>query len=384
MERENTSAPLDIPPGTRELLARFGFDLQTFQLLQERLRSGQADERNNRLQTPLSPPATEDLITLPALGSEERAALARLGNAAIARNEIAVVVLAGGMATRFGGGAKACASVLPGLSFLQLKIADTRRAAQAGGGLVPLYVMTSFATDDAIKGEVHPLSHADMPVLTFAQFASLRLTPTGALFRERDGTPSVYAPGHGDFAPALRRSGVLAVLLARGVKQLVMTNIDNLVATLDPALLGLHVSTGAALSFEVVRSQPGDVGGVPARVDGRLQVIEGFRQPLSFHPESTPLFSTNSFIFQADALNASFPLDWFVVSKQVDGRPALQFERLVNQLTAFLPSKGVIVERTGDDARFLPVKSRAELEVVRRDLERLLTRRGVLSSGPRQ
>ena len=46
--------------------------------------------------------------------------------AAIERGEIAAVVLAGGMATRFGSQVKALAPVLEGhgLSFLDLKLAD--------------------------------------------------------------------------------------------------------------------------------------------------------------------------------------------------------------------------------------------------------------------
>ena len=37
----------------------------------------------------------------------------------------------------------------------------------------------------------------------FGQQASLRLDPSGRLFREADGSPSVHATGHGDLCDAL-------------------------------------------------------------------------------------------------------------------------------------------------------------------------------------
>ena len=73
--------------------------------------------------------------------------------------------------------------------------------------------MTSFTTTDETRAHVGSL---DVPEpLWFSQFVSLRLTETGELFLE-DGRPSPYAPGHGDLLEAVRRSGTLEALRARG------------------------------------------------------------------------------------------------------------------------------------------------------------------------
>ncbi len=71
----------------------------------------------------------------------------------------------------------------------------------------------------------------------FPQFVSLRLTPEGQLFTEADGTNSPYAPGHGDLTFALRKSGMLEKFRSAGGRILMMSNVDNLGATLDPALV---------------------------------------------------------------------------------------------------------------------------------------------------
>lgn len=365
----------------RSLLQRFGFDEQLFARLRERLRQSENPEAQNRLTLPMLPPAPGDLVALPPLGTPARRTLEAIGGASIQRGELAVVFLAGGMATRFGGVVKAAVEVLDGLSFLALQLRSVERVAEACQAGIPVYLMSSFATDAPLRTLASSLQSGRVPVNVFPQLISLRLTPEGELFRDAAGRLSPYAPGHGDLVPALSRAGLLATLARRGIKYLAMTNIDNLAGTLDPALLALHVAGGKSMSFEVVPTGPADQGGTPARVGGVLQVIEGFRQPLDFEPASIPWFSTNCLYFTLEALQPSFPLEWFVVSKQVDGLRAVQFERLVNQLTAFLPSQGLMVERDGPDARFLPIKEPADLQNERARIERLLAQRGVLPCG---
>lgn len=362
----------------QSLLERFGFDEPLFTRLRERLRQSENPEAQNRLTLPMLPPAAGDLVALPPLGSPARHTLEASGHESIRRGELAVVLLAGGMATRFGGVVKAAVEVLDGLSFLALQLRGVQRVAEACQAGIPVYLMSSFASDAELRPLASALQSERVPVDIFPQLISLRLTPEGELFRDAAGRLSPYAPGHGDLVPAMSRAGLLATLARRGIKHLFMTNIDNLPGTLDPALLALHVAGGKSMSFEVVPRSPVDQGGTPARVGGVLQVIEGLRQPLDFDPASIPWFSTNCLYFELEALRPGFPLDWFAVSKQVDGRRAIQFERLVNQLTAFLPSQGMMVERDGPDARFLPIKEPADLESERARIEQLLTQRGVL------
>ena len=72
------------------------------------------------------------------------------------------------------------------------------------------------------------------------------------------------------------------------------------------------------------------------------------------------------------------PLTWFEVEKQVEGQPVVQFERLVGELSAFLTTTMVVVERDGPDGRFQPVKDPGELERRRPAIREILDARGVL------
>jgi len=363
---------------TEQLLQRNGFDRATFEKLRSRLRSGRAGSELNQVQGEVAPPEEGDVVTLPEPGSPEREKLAERGRQAIGDGKVGAVVLAGGMATRFGGVVKAVVEVVDGRSFLETKLADFRQAARDSGGRVPVYLMTSFATDEEIARLAKEASTESTPVETFRQTVSVRLTEDGELFRDDGGKPSPYAPGHGDLTFALRQSGVLDRFREAGGEVLFMSNVDNVVATLDPAIIGSHLESGCAITVELVDKEPGDKGGAPARVDGKLQIVEAFRFPDGFDQDRIPVFNTNTFVLDAEAIDRDFDLTWFAVRKKVDGREAVQFEHLVGQLTEFLPSHYLRVRRSGPDGRFQPVKDPDELNARREAIRDVRKSRGIL------
>ncbi|MCP4003572.1 MAG: hypothetical protein GY725_05200 [bacterium] len=298
---------------------------------------------------------------LDAIAPDERSRLTELGSAAISAGKVACAALNGGMATRFGGDVKGIVEALGGRSFLEIKLAQ----AQARGR-VPFLIMNSFAThrrtlefleERGLGDDVHP----------FVQDVALRLTPDGEVFRGDDSHVSLYAPGHGDFPGAMNRSGLLGQLRSRGVELVTLSNIDNLGAELDPLVIGSHLDSGLQLTAEVAPTEPGDVGGAPAYVDGVLQVVEGFRYPDGFDATGQPYLSANTFTIALDLLEANHPLTWFYVEKSVDGRKAVQMERLVNELSAHVETLFLGISRDGAEGRFFPIKSREDLDALRSD-----------------
>lgn len=367
----------ELDPDTRALLERYGFEEGPFQALRQRFIRGELGASGNRLRGQVEPPGPGDLVRLPAPDSAERKQLTARGIEALRRGEVGCVVLAGGMATRFGGVVKAAVPALAGRSFLSLKLGGIRMAAEQIEARVPAYVMTSFATDAEIRRMLPELACDAVPSSAFAQFISLRLRPDGELFHDGKSV-SPYAPGHGDLTFALRRSGVLEKFISGGGKVLYMSNVDNLAATLDPAVIGAHIASGKSVTAEVVSKDPGDAGGAPALVDGTLQIVESFRFPESFDEARIPVFNVNSFVLDAAAVDRDFPLSWFVVRKKVGGQEAIQFEHLVGELTAFLPTQCLHVDREGPDGRFQPVKDPEELTRRAPRIEAMLRGRGVL------
>jgi UTP--glucose-1-phosphate uridylyltransferase len=357
-------------------LAEHHFDAEG--LVRNAARLTTAGATDNFVKGTLAPPSPGDIVDLPEAGSAEWKRLREAGLAALAKGENALVVLAGGMATRMGGVVKALVPALPGKTFLDLRLGEQRALEKLAGRRIPLFLMTSAATTDAIRDALG--SRQDPRFLaTFPQRLSLRLTEEGELFRDENGNPSEYAPGHGDLPDALRESGILQRFLDDGGKTLTVANLDNLGATLDPVLIGLHAAHGRKVTSEVVDKLAADRGGIPVRVDGRMMVLEEFRIPPSFDPAQVRVFNTNTFHFDALSL-ASLKMDWtyFVVNKKVGGRPVVQFERLVNELTSHFDTTYVRVPRTGEGSRFLPVKDYDELAARKAELELVVRSRGML------
>ncbi|HTO51795.1 MAG TPA: UTP--glucose-1-phosphate uridylyltransferase [Myxococcota bacterium] len=303
----------------------------------------------------------EHVESLEGLGARERAELERLGRDAIQRGRVAVAVLNGGMATRFGGDVKGIVEAVGGRTFLEIKLRQARRQ-----GPVPFLIMNSFATH-ARSLEFLAQRGLARDVDVFLQGVSLRLTARGEPLLDAEGRVSLYAPGHGDFPEALVRSGLSAKLAERGADTIVLSNIDNLGAELDPLMIGLHLARGRGLSAEVAPTQPGDVGGAPAFVDGKLEMLEGFRFPRGFDASRLPFLATNTFTLSRALCEAGQPLTWFYVEKSVDGKTAVQMERLVNELSRFVDTSYVATPRGGPSGRFFPIKTREDLERLRSD-----------------
>lgn len=371
------SSALDaLPSELQALLAHHCFNRQRLAQLARDLAAGVVVD--NRVKGNVTPTGPQDQGTLPPVGSAEYARLERLGLDCLARGECALVVLAGGMATRMGGVVKALVDAIPGHSFLELRLAEAEAMRQRVGRAFPLWLMTSHSTDQKLRDALGARVDGENLAL-FSQHLSLRLTPEGQLFRGADGAPSEYAPGHGDLPDALRESGLLGRFVARGGRVVMIANIDNLGATVDPVILGWHLDHGQPVSCEVVDKLGSDRGGIPVRLDNRPVILEEFCLPEGVDPTQIRVFNTNTFHVGAREL-LELRLDWtfFLVKKTVQGQPAVQFERLVNELTRHLNTRFLHVPRTDTNARFLPVKDDAELAARRGELEIVTKARGML------
>jgi UTP--glucose-1-phosphate uridylyltransferase len=282
------------------------------------------------------------------------------------------------MATRMGGVVKALVEALPGRRFLDLRLGENDHLSAAAGRRVPLWMMTSEATDGAIRAALGDRNDADL-LTTFEQFVSLRLSGDGTLFRDETGQPSVYSTGHGDLPDALRQAGLCKRFLSRGGKTVWIANIDNLGATVDAAVLGFHLLHGAQVTVELVDKVGSDRGGGPVRWNGRPVITEEFRLPIGFDPASVPVFNTNTFLVDAAALDA-LAMEWTYVEveKKIGDRRAVQFERLLGEITAGLAPSFLRVPRSGLASRFLPVKDLDELANRRDEIELIARARGMV------
>ncbi|MEZ4405583.1 MAG: UTP--glucose-1-phosphate uridylyltransferase [Polyangiales bacterium] len=364
---------MKIPPYLEALASRFPMDRVPLEMLRARLRSVAEPESLHRITEAVSPPPAGCAESIPE-DLALRESLRREGEERLARGELAAVVLAGGMATRFGSVVKALSPVFGenGPSFLDAKLRDIAR----WKGAVRVALMTSFATHDAVEATLRvprllpPALRAEGVALA-PQFVSLRLRPDGEYFETEDGELSPYSPGHGDLPDALATAGVLAKWKAAGVRTVLVSNVDNIGATVDPTLFAMHARSGAKITVELVEKNKGDKGGLPVALGDRLVLAEAFRLPEGFPAERFPLFNTNTLWIDIEALEGEMDWTWCVARKTVEGAEAIQFERLVGELTWWNPTHWVHVPRVGAETRFIPIKDHDDLERQREALLRV-------------
>ncbi|HEY4105879.1 MAG TPA: UTP--glucose-1-phosphate uridylyltransferase [Polyangiaceae bacterium] len=366
-----------LPPDVQATLQHHRFDPARFKKLARRLESESAED--NFVKGKIRPPNSEDLARLPNWDDPEYARLRELGAEALAHGQVALLVLAGGMATRMGGVIKALVEAVPGKTFLDLRRAEVRALERRYQAVPPLWLMTSHSTDAGIRAALGDDLDGHT-IATFTQHLSLRVTPNGDIFFDDKGRPSEHAPGHGDLPDALKESGLLDAFVKRGGKVIMVSNIDNLGGTLDPVVIGFHLAHGKPVTSEVVDKLPSDRGGIPAYVDDTLCVLEEFRIPPSFDPATVRVFNTNVFHFGAQAiLDLDIPWTYFTVRKKVGDKPVVQFERLVNEVTSYLPTAYLHMPRDGAASRFLPVKDNEELAARVPEILAAARARGIIS-----
>ncbi len=363
----------DLPPHQIAFLQQFGFDANLQRRWHDALAAGTLTKASNVVTGPLQAPPAQDLDALPAPGSPRHRELDALGRAAIAKGELGVVVLNGGMATRFGGVVKGVVPVLgERRSFLGLVLEDLQRVERVTGGRIPLFLMNSFATDASTKEHFDRhahFGHDAARIAHFTQFVALRMTKQGELFRLGNGDVSAYGPGHGDFPGAFRAAGLLQRFRAAGGRYVLVRNVDNLGARIEPVILGHHIASRRDATVELAPKWKGDAGGAPYLYQGRTQLIEGLRFPPGFDADIVDVFNTNTLWFTAAAIDREFELGRYYVEKSVEGRTAVQVEHLIGELTAHLPSSFLRVPREGVATRFLPVKTPEDLVAIRKEIE---------------
>ncbi|MEE8408616.1 MAG: UTP--glucose-1-phosphate uridylyltransferase [Myxococcota bacterium] len=361
---EQKTDELGLTVEERRFLARYGFDADTFARLKADLAAGEFPPERNRITHTVAPPEEGDLRPWPKTGTNDAATCERIGFEAIEKGKVAVVILNGGMATRFGGRVKGVVEVIDNKSFLELKLGDVARAR----GPVATFVMNSFATEADTESHLKAIRRAGLPedrIHLLTQRVSVRLTPSGDVVRDDKGKADFYAPGHGDVLEVLAESEAFQRFVAAGGRTVMVSNVDNLAATLLPKIVGAHLDGGKKVTVEVAPRVPGDKGGAPVRINGRVEILEAFRFPDDFDLASLPVFNTNTLLLDVSAVRTDYALTWFRTDKESRGRKVVQFERLMGEVTAFVDATYLEVERVGPEGRFLPVKTPDDLIAIR-------------------
>jgi UDP-N-acetylglucosamine/UDP-N-acetylgalactosamine diphosphorylase len=250
--------------------------------LETLLRALEAARRSRNAAPPRLEPVAVERIPEHGGDPARREQARRCGEELLAAGRVALLVVAGGQATRLGyEGPKGAFPIGPVTrrSLFEIQAQKLRRLRARYGRPLPWYVMTSDATDAATREHFARHGGFGLPVSDVVFFRQ-GMVPSfdfeGRLILCEPGRIMQNPDGHGGSLTALLRSGALADLERRGADLLFYYQVDNpLVRLADPVFLGFHALAGAEVSCKVVRKRdPLEKAGIVARVNGRIGVVE--------------------------------------------------------------------------------------------------------------
>ena len=363
----------------KTLLENFGFDRLQHEQVRHDLHSGRIGLAQNRL------PVTsliEDVEADHVDGSHRAGGLD-----ALAAGRVAVVSLAGGVGTRWTHGAGVVKALNPFCrlggryrSFIEVHLAKSLRVSREFGTSIPHIITTSYLTHEAIADHLSAEQDYGYPgplMLSTGQSIGLRMIPMthdlrfaweetqqqlldaqAQKVRERlraaliqwaesagegsdytDNVPMqcLHPVGHWYEISNLLRNGTLRRLLEvrPQLAYLMVHNIDTVGADVDPAILGHHIHSGAAMTAEVIGRHIEDRGGGLARVDGRTRLIEGLALPSEELESRLRYYNSATYWIDIDRLLAVFGLSRDALSdtKRVDEAVRVVAARMPTYIT---------------------------------------------------
>ena len=220
-----------------------------------------------------------------------------IGAEVLQRRNVGMILVAGGLGTRLGfDQPKGMFPIGPlsGRSLFQFLVEQLLAAGRRHGVAIPLYLMTSPATDEATRAFLREHNNFGLPEQDLRIFCQGTMWAVDTAFERllMDSPASLFwgPDGHGGMLSALAASGCLADAQGRGIKHLFYGQIDNpLLQVCDELLVGSHVLSGSEMTTQVVKKRdPLERVGNVVQIDGRAQIIEYSDLPEEFARQTNP------------------------------------------------------------------------------------------------
>jgi hypothetical protein len=347
-------------PSLESLLDELGFDRIQHEQIRSDLRSGRIGLAQNRLPASMDIRDVEPGDVIDLRGLKDLEGLNKAGTDALRDGAVAVVSLAAGVGSRWTEGAGVVKALHPFCklggkhrTFIEAHLATSRRTGRMCDTPIPHIITTSYLTHEPIRSFLADQENYHYPgplILSPGRTVGLRLIPmsrdlrfaweempqqlldeqaqkvrdslhaaliswarqTGEGSDYTDNLPMqcLHPVGHWFEIPNMLKNGVLAQLLEErpGLQVFLLHNIDTVGTDVDPALLGQHLQSGAAMTVEVIHRRVEDRGGGLAQADGHLRLIEGLALPREEDEFRLSYYNSNSMWIHIDKMLAVFGL----------------------------------------------------------------------------
>lgn len=338
------------------VIAKCSFNHRLFEKMQKEYCNGKISIKNNiRVEADKIGQidvgkSSDNIMKMPDIGSEEYKKLFKEGTEFL-KEPMAYVILNGGESTRFG--VSTIRSLNPAFlvsgkycSMIELKMRHLNYVKDKFKTPVYPVFVNSFFTDqntmdvlnknqyygierENVYGCIHQVSHRLIPKVEDLIYAHEVLREKKITSHEEElekqyletmtawalekGEGNIYtpeginklytfsSPGHYYSFMSIVSNFTLGFLLEKGVKRLVVSSNDNLLATVDPALLAFHLRNGKGITSEIV-PRLYDCGGAPVIINNNVEILEDFSFPDKETLWKTPYFNPITTWLEVDYL----------------------------------------------------------------------------------
>ena len=204
------------------------------------------------------------------------------GAEALSSGKVAAITVAGGQGSRLGfDGPKGTYPIAPvsGKTLFQYFAEALQSASRKYNTSLHWYIMTSVINDKATRDFFAGNDYFGLPadrVHFFTQGFMPAIGYDGKLLMADKGALALSPDGHGGTLLALRKSGMLDDMKARGVEYLSYFQVDNpLVPVVDKRFIGLHILEKSEMSaITLAKTNAHEKVGNFCVANGKLHVIE--------------------------------------------------------------------------------------------------------------
>jgi UDP-N-acetylglucosamine/UDP-N-acetylgalactosamine diphosphorylase len=319
-------------------------------------------------------------------GGHEQAGLASLR-----AGELAILLLAGGQASRLGGAMSkgmVDIGITRPLYIFQRQIENILRSVKESGVFPHLCIMTSELNGEAIAAflKEHGYFGYDAARVHFFVQGALPAVGLGGKYLLAAKDSLALAPdGNGNCYAALAKAGLAGFLKNEGVKYLEVVGIDNVLQRpADAAFLGAFLSSGKSCAMKVTqKAYPDERVGVACKRNGKPSVIEYFEltdELRNAKGEDGKLLYGGAivldYIFRMDMLDdaSKEPLPYHLSKKKIkavgeggnvetpERENGYKFETLILDMVEKMES--ALVFEVLRDEQFAPIKNRTGVDSI--------------------
>ena len=264
-----------------------GFDPARISVLADKAINPPKDSDQKPSINPLPESATASLLEA---GDEQKEKWYKQGLSLIARNKVAVILMAGGQGTRLGSSdPKGCFDIgLPShKSLFQVQAERIWKVQQlakkhdssSSDPAVPWYVMTSGPTRAPTEKFFQEHNYFGLPkenVIIFEQGVLPCISSEGKILMESKSKVAVAPDGNGGIYQALVLSEARTDMRKRGIEHVHAYCVDNcLVKVADPVFIGYSSSKDVDIGTKVVRKRAANEPvGLIVEKNGKPDVVE--------------------------------------------------------------------------------------------------------------